>query len=49
MNVNANEYWEMFMQTGAPEMYLMYKQAVKLEESDVSKGAGLGLACNGVQ
>ena len=47
--MDANVYWEMFMQTGAPEAYLMYKQAVKMEESNVSKGAGLSAAGTGVQ
>jgi len=47
--MEAKAYWEMFLKTGAPEMYLMYKQAVKMEESDVSKGAGLGTTGNGIQ
>ena len=47
--MNSNEYWEMFLQTGAPEAYLMYKQAIKMEESDVSKGAGVRITGNGVQ
>lgn len=47
--MNADAYWEIFLQTGSPEAYLMYKQAVMMEESDVSKGAGIGIAGNGVQ
>jgi hypothetical protein len=47
--MNADAYWKMFLQTGSPEVYLMYKQAVKMEEANVSKGTGVGFACNGVQ
>ena len=31
--MNANDYWSMFMKTGAPEIYLMYKNAKDLEEA----------------
>ncbi len=27
--MDANEYWSLFLQTGAPEIYLLYKQAIR--------------------
>ncbi len=33
--MNARECWEIFIETGAPEMYLLYTKARKMEESDV--------------
>ena len=47
--MNANEYWTMFMQTGAPAIYLMYKNAKQMEEANVSDCAGPCGACNGIQ
>lgn len=31
--MEANEYWSLFVQTGAPEAYLLYRQAVRERES----------------
>ena len=33
--MNAQEYWQIFLDTGAPEMYLLYNNARKLEQTDV--------------
>ena len=33
--MDTQNYWQLFMETGAPEMYLLYKQARKMEASDV--------------
>lgn len=46
--MNARDYWNFFMETGAPEAYLLYAEALKLEERHVfdDKGscpAGYGL------
>ena len=38
--MNANDYWTMFMQTGAPAIYLMYKNAKQMEEADVPECPG---------
>lgn len=27
--MNAEFYWELFLETGAPETYLLYKQALR--------------------
>ena len=32
------DYWSLFMETGAPEIYLMYHNARKLENKNVSDG-----------
>ena len=48
MQMTSKDYWQVFMETGAPEMYLLYQQARKLEENHVSdhpgdRPAGYGL------
>lgn len=40
--------WQCFLETGAPEYYLMYKAAVKGERTDVSEDPGLSPAGSGV-
>lgn len=46
--MNAQQYWEMFLQTGAPAFYLQYKQAV-MEENHVSDDPGHCSSGNGLQ
>ena len=36
------DYWRLFMETGAPELYLMYSKAKQMEEIDVSVSTGAG-------
>lgn len=38
--MNSKDYWQIFMETGAPEMYLFYNIARKSEEENVSYGSG---------
>ncbi len=38
----AKDYWQLFVETGAPELYLMYSKAKQMEDNDVSVGSGLG-------
>ncbi len=40
--MNAQDYWSMFLETGAPELYLMYHQAKRMEKTYVSEDSGLG-------
>lgn len=47
--MNATNYWELFMETGAPEMYLLYQQARKSEENHVSDHSGHRAAGYGLQ
>ena len=42
------DYWKLFMETGAPEMYLMHK-ATLMEEKDVSEHSGHRSAGPGLQ
>lgn len=47
--MQSNDYWRIFLATGAPEAYLMYSQALKMEASDVSDNTGTGSAGHGLQ
>lgn len=38
--MNAMDYWHLFLETGAPEAYLLYSKAMKREESHVSDDSG---------
>ena len=37
MKMDAKEYWQLFMETGAPEVYMLYTSALKMEGSHVSE------------
>lgn len=47
--MNAENFWQLFMDTGAPEMYLLYQQALKSEENHVSDHPGHRPAGYGLQ
>ncbi len=48
--MNASGYWELFLQTGLPEAYLLYSHEKKMEESHhVSDGSGACPAPNAIQ
>ena len=38
--MNAENYWQLFLETGAPEMYLLYQKALKMEGNHVSDRSG---------
>ena len=40
--MNAMDYWNLFVQTGAPEFYVKYNQAKRLESSHVFDDPGFG-------
>lgn len=40
--MRAQDYWNLFLETGAPEAYLSYSRALKMEETYVSDDAGSG-------
>ena len=40
--MNTQQLWQTFMETGAPEVYLLYHQAKKVENSNVPDRAGIG-------
>lgn len=47
--MNAQDYWQMFMETGAPEMYLLYNNARKMENAHVLEDPGPGTAGHSLQ
>ena len=47
--MRATDYWNMFLETGAPEMYLLYTRALKMEAANVSDHEGAGAAGHGLQ
>ena len=42
--MKSNDYFSMFMETGAPELYLMYQQTRRLETENVLEDSGPGTA-----
>lgn len=38
--MNSQDYWQMFLETGAPELYLLYNNARKMENVHVPDDAG---------
>ena len=47
--MNANDYWRLFLETGAPEAYLLYSRALKMEAMHVSDNEGIGTESYGLQ
>ena len=47
--MNARDYWNIFMETGAPEAYLSYTKLLQMEEQDVPDDQRTGPAGNGLQ
>lgn len=47
--MNAKDYWSMFVETGAPELYLLFKSAHRMEEKHVCNDQGSGDSCFGLQ
>ena len=44
--MDSKFFWEVFLETGAPELYVCYQEAKRSEEAYVSDSAGTGPACN---
>ena len=42
--MKASDYWQIFLDTGAPEMYLFYHNARKMENDHVLDDSGIGIA-----
>ena len=40
--MKAEIIWQAFLDTGAPELYVLYAQTKKVEETDVFNGTGTG-------
>ncbi len=47
--MNATDYWALFMETGAPEAYLLYQKQRKMEENHVFDDSGHCPASHGIQ
>lgn len=47
--MDAKDYWKLFVETGAPELYLMYSNALKMEAENVPERSGAGIKSNGLQ
>lgn len=44
--MEALNYWQLFLETGAPEFYLMYNKARKMEKGNVFNCSGPGAPGN---
>lgn len=47
--MNAMDYWQLFLETGAPEAYLMYSKQLQSEASYVCNTPGNRPESNGLQ
>ena len=47
--MTSQDYWQMFLETGAPELYLLYNKARKTEMTYVSDNPGPGAAGHSLQ
>ena len=47
--MKAQEYWTLFLETGAPEAYLLYTTALRTEGSHVPENQSLGAADHRLQ
>lgn len=47
--MNAVDYWRIFMETGAPEAYLLYNRAKRMEQTHVSDNKSIGVESHGLQ
>ena len=47
--MDAQHFWQLFMMTGSPEVYLLYNEARRAEENHVSDDSGIGSQGNAIQ
>ena len=47
--MNKETYWKLFLETGAPEAYLLYNRAKRMEHRHVSDNQSTGIAPDGLQ
>ena len=45
----SQEYWKLFLETGLPEVYLMFNSARKMENEHVLDDSGTGAARHTLQ
>ena len=46
MYMTAQDYWNLFLETGAPEMYLLFNRARNMEVSNAPDGTSFGFEGN---
>lgn len=44
--MDSQTFWQLFLDTGAPEMYMLYNTLRKMEDVHVSDDTGFGTANN---
>lgn len=47
--MTSHEYWQIFLETGAPEMYLLFNNARKVENNNVFDNPGSGASGHELQ
>ncbi len=47
--MKAKDFWQMFLETGAPELYLLYHKAQKMENTNVLECSGTGSSDHSLQ
>lgn len=47
--MNPDGLWQVFLETGAPEVYLLFNKLRKMEEQDVFNGPGVSSPRNNLQ
>ena len=47
--MQSHDYWQIFLETGAPELYLLYNSAKKMESTHVFDDQRPGSAGNELQ
>lgn len=47
--MNSQDYWTIFLETGAPEMYLLYNKVRRMEETHVSDDTRVSPSRLGIQ
>ena len=40
--MTSQEWWQLFVETGAPDIYLMYNQSREMEQTHVFDDSGIG-------
>ena len=47
--MNSSDYWRLFLETGAPEAYLFYMHALRMEKDHVFDSSGHRPESHGLQ
>lgn len=47
--MEAKDYWQMFVETGVPEYYMLYSKAMRTEGVHVPDDTGSGASGHGLQ